>query len=191
MKKLAFLAVLIVLAYGALRVWESPYFALWQIDKGLDERDPVLVERYVDLESVVKAAVDVTGAIAGDRLGARGTDVGSSVLGAIVGAVTRGVGEVASAQGAVELRRAIQEGRVQRGLGPFTVKPGWAGVGSTQRFDRSALVELEGTCDGHDAHLRVIFEEHDGAMLGHPRRWVLVGVDKDSLALLAKECRTS
>lgn len=189
LKRLVFLAVLAALAYGALWTWQSPYFALHQIDRGLDERDPVRVERYVDLEALVKAAAEITGALASEELGTTGDDVGSKVLGALVGAVAKGVGEAAAVQGAVELRRAIQEGRVDRAFGPFVVEDGLEAFGTMQRFDASALVELQGTCRGHDASVRVVFEEKAGPTFGYPKKWVLVGVDSQSVKELARQCR--
>ena len=189
-KKLIVLLVLVGIGYGALWAWQSPYFALHQIDKGIDEKDPGRVERYVDLEALVKAAVEVTAAIATEELGAGGKDLGSAIVGSLVGAVAKGVGEAASVEGAMELRRAIQQGNVSRSLGPFVIDEGWQALGGIQKFDRSALVTLNGTCEGRDASVRVMFEERDGDMaLGYPKKWVLVGVDKDSLKELGKQCR--
>lgn len=189
-KKLIVLVVLAGIGYGALWVWQSPYFALQQIDQGLDEKDPVRVERYVDLEALVKAAVDVTAAIATEELGVGGKDLGSSLIGSLVGVVAKGVGEAASVEGAMELRRAIQQGNVSRAVGPFVVDEGWSALGGIQKFDQSALVTLNGKCEGKDASLRVMFEERDGAIvLGYPKKWVLVGVDKESVKELGKMCR--
>lgn len=190
MKKIIVVLVLAAIGYGVWWGWQSPYFALQQIDQGLDERDPVRVERYVDLEALVKAAVEVSAAIAAEELGVGGQDLGSKILGSFMGAVAKGVGEAASVEGAMELRRAIQGGRVSRSLGPFVVNEGWSALGGIQKFDRSALVTVNGTCDANDASLRVMFEERDGAMfLGYPKKWVLIGVDKDSVKELGKACR--
>ena len=189
MKKLFTLLVLVGLGYGALWLWQSPYFALTQIDRGITEKDPARVERYVDLEALVRAAVDVTAALAKEELGVGGTDLGSRVLGSLVGAVAQGVGEAASVQGAMEVRRAIQEGRMQRSLGPFVLHDGWKALGGIQKFDDSALVTLNGTCEGNDSSVRVMFEERDGPTFGYPKKWVLVGVDADSIKLLGKTCR--
>jgi hypothetical protein len=189
-KKLIVLVVLVGIGYGVLWTWQSPYFALQQIDQGLDEKDPGRVERYVDLEALVKAAVEVTAAMATEELGVGGKDLGSAILGSLVGAVAKGVGEAASVEGAVELRRAIQQGNVSRAVGPFVVADGWSALGGIQKFDQSALVTLNGKCEGNDASLRVMFEERDGDMaLGYPKKWVLIGVDKDSLKELGKTCR--
>lgn len=191
LKKLIALALVVGAGYGALWLWQSPYFALHQIDQGLAENDPVRVERYVDLEALVKAAVDVTAALATEELGVGGKDLGSQILGSLVGAVAKGVGEAASVQGAMELRRAIQEGRVSRALGPFTVHEGWKALGGIQKFDQSAFVTLNGTCNGAETSLRVAFEEKDGPTFGYPKKWVLTGVDKESLVALGKACRKS
>lgn len=191
LKRLVLLALFGAVVWAALWAWQSPYFALYQIDRGLHENDPVRVESYADLEALVKAAAEVTGAFANEDLGTGGSDIGSKVLGALVGAVARGVGEAAAVQGAVELRRAIQDGRVKRELGPFVVNDGVEAFGGMQRFDESALVELKGSCKGTDASVRVVFEEKDGPTLGYPKKWVLVGVDTDSVKLLARQCRAS
>jgi hypothetical protein len=189
-KKLIVLLILVGIGYGALWAWQSPYFALHQIDQGLNEKDPVRVERYVDLEALVKAAVEVSAAIATEELGVGGKDLGSAILGSLVGAVAKGVGEAASVEGAMELRRAIQRGNVSRALGPFVVDDGWRALGGIQKFDASALVTLNGKCEGNDATIRVMFEEREGDLaLGYPKKWVLVGVDKESLQALGKTCR--
>lgn len=189
-KKLIVLLVLVGIGYGALWAWQSPYFALQQIDQGFNEKDPGRVERYVDLEALVKAAVEVTAAIATEELGAGGKDLGSAIVGSLVGAVAKGVGEAASVEGAMELRRAIQQGSVSRALGPFVINEGWQAVGGIQKFDESALVTLKGKCEGNEASMRVVFEERSGDMaLGYPKKWVLVGVDKDSVKELGKQCR--
>lgn len=189
-KKLMIVLILAGIGYGALWAWQSPYFALQQINQGLEEKDPIRVERYVDLEALVKAAVEVTAAIATEELGAGGKDLGSAIVGSLVGAVAKGVGEAAAPDGARELRRAIQQGNVSRSLGPFVVDEGWRALGGIQKFDRSALVTLNGKCDGKEASMRVMFEEREGDMfLGYPKKWVLIGVDKDSLKELGKACQ--
>ena len=190
MKKLFVLFVLVGLGYGALWLWQSPYFALQQIDQGIADNDPVRVERYIDLEVLVRAAVQVSAALAKEELGVAGTDLGSSLLGSLVGAVAQGVGEAAALQGAMTVRKAIQQGRMQKSLGPFVVHEGWRALGSTQKFDDSALVTLNGSCAGQDASVRVVFEQRDGPSFGYPKKWVLVGVDKDSIVLLGKTCRS-
>ena len=93
MKKLFALLLVGAAGYGALWVWQSPYYALWQIDQGATARNAAQVERYVDLEALVRAAVEVTGALAQEELGITGDDLGSKVLGSLVGAVAQGVGE--------------------------------------------------------------------------------------------------
>lgn len=190
MKKLFAVLVLGGLGYGALWLWQSPYFALNQIDQGLADKDPVRVERYVDLEAIVRAAVDVTAALAKEELGVAGEDVGSKLLGSLVGAVAQGVGDAAALQGAMEIRRAIQQGRMSKAFGPFVVHDGWRALGEQQRFARSALVTLHGSCAVHEAAVQVVFEERDGPTFGYPKKWVLVGVDADSVKALGKACRS-
>jgi hypothetical protein len=188
-KKLILLAVVVGLAYGAQWLWQSPYFALREIDRGISERDPVRVERYVDLEALVRAAVDVTAALAKEELGIGGTDLAGKLLGVLVGTVAQGVGDAASVQGAMEVRRAIHEGRMTKALGPFVLHDGWRALGGVEIFDKSALVSLNGACGGTEARVRVVFEEREGANFGYPKKWVLVGVDADSIKLLGKACR--
>jgi hypothetical protein len=188
-KRLLLLAVLAGIGAGALWAWQSPYYALWQIHRGLEERDPIRVERYVDLEALVRAAAEITGALAKEQIGTGGSDLGSQVLGALVGAVARQVGDAAALQGAMELRRAIQDGRVHRSVGPFVVHDGLSALGTMQRFSRTALVELKGTCQGNEASVRTVFEVRDGLTFGWPKKWVLVGVDSESLKVLARQCR--
>lgn len=189
-KRLLLLAVVVGLAGAALWLWQSPYFALHQIDKGLAERDVVRVERYVDLEAVVRSTAQLFGELASDKVGS-GPDIGSQILGALIGGVAERIGDAAALQGAVELRRAIQEGRVERSLGPFVLHDGWRALGGVQLLDATALVTLHGTCRGQAAKLRVVFERKDGATFGYPRRYVLTGADKESMAELARACRAA
>lgn len=194
-KRVFALAVVGALAWAALWLWESPYFAMLEIKRGFDEKDAVRVERYVDLEALVKSSVDVVAALAKEQIGVNGTDLGSRVLGGIVGALAGQVGDAAAIAGAVEMRRAIQQGRMSLSVGPFRVADGVSAFGGMQRFGTSALVDVNGFCGApgkeSPASLRVVFEERDasGGFLGHPRRWVVVGVDKESLPALARACR--
>ena len=199
MKRLVFLAVVAGLGCGALWLWESPYFAMVQIEKGFDEHDAVRVETYVDLEAFVRSGVDVMAALAKEQIGVNGNDLGSRVLGGLLGAVTDKIGDAAAIAGAVEVRRAIQQGRLALSVGPFVVDDGVKAFGGMQRFQSSAIVDVNGSCNGKPAVLRVIFEERnakDGSgllgllgVLGHPKRFVVVGVDKESLPALARACR--
>jgi hypothetical protein len=188
--------VLAAIAYGALWLYESPFYALYEIKRGLDERDVVTVERYADLERMVTAAADVLAAMAKEKIGiGNGTDdVGSKILGALVGVVANKAGEAASLQGAMEIRRAIQDGRMKPAIGPFVVDDGVSAIGGYQKVGDVAMIDLEGHCNGASgkkaAELRVMFEQRDnGPVLGHPKKSVLVGVDEASLPALAKACR--
>jgi hypothetical protein len=191
-KRLFTLLILGAIAYGALWIYEGPLYALYEIKQGLDARDVVRVERYVDLEAVVKASVDVIAAMGKEQLGidGKGTDLGSRIGSSILGAITGAVGEAASVQGAMELRHAIQEGRVKPQIGPFVVKDGWSAVSDVEFHGDVALVTLAGTCNGKEASVRVLFQRKDTpGFLGRPRKSVLTGVDSASIPDLAKACR--
>lgn len=193
MKKLALLAVLVLVVLAGVWAWQTPYVALWNIDRGLQDKDLGRVERYADLEALVKASTQVTGALVAEQVGVGGTDVGSALLGALVGTVAERVGDAAAAPGAIELRRAVREGRVTRSLGPFTVNRGWRALGGMTRQGDRAVVDLEGTCNGGPARLGLVFQARTsgwfGADVGWPTTWVLVGVDAESVKALAKTCR--
>ena len=45
LKRLFALAVVVAAAWGALWAWQSPYFAMWQINAGFAAHDAVRVER--------------------------------------------------------------------------------------------------------------------------------------------------
>lgn len=189
MKRLLWSAIVAGLALLAFKAWESPYYALRQIDAGLDARDAVAVERYVDLESMVVALASAAGAMASEGIGAASGDLGSRVVGALVDAVARGVGDVVRTEGAMELRRAIQEGRLPRAVGPFALKEGLAAFGPAQTFQEdTALVELKGTCRGRDASLLLRFSRRNGPVFGRPYRYVLTGFDEPSVKALVKQC---
>jgi hypothetical protein len=189
MKKLVRLAVVVVILLAGVAAYQSPYYALYNVDKGLKERDVVRVETYVDLEEVVKSTAALFGALAAEEVGGANKDLGSRVLGAIIGGVAQGVGEAAALQGAVELRKAIQDGRVDRAFGPFVVDTGVSAFGGIEVHDRTALVTLNGSCGKNiDAQLRTVWNVRDGATFGYPKRWVLVGVDTESAKQLSKNC---
>lgn len=189
MFRLLRLAIVVGALMLSWKVWESPYYALYRIDAGLEERDVVVVESYADLESVVKAIASVVGALASEGIGAAGGDLGSKVVGALIDAVAQGVGSAVSVEGAMELRRAIQEGRLPRGFGPFVIKEGFSAFGSMQTFQGdAALVEVHGVCDGKDASLVLRFSRRAGPLFGRPYRYVLVGVDEPSVKTLVKQC---
>lgn len=193
LKKLLLLGLFAAIALGALAAWQSPYFALVQIDRGLDARDLAQVERYADLEELVRASAQLVGALATEQAGAGGTDLGSQLLGALVGVVAAQVGDAAAAPGAAELRRAVLDGRVTRALGPFTVDDGWRALGPATFEGDRAVVELKGRCGGQQAHLGLVFKRKQlgllGESLGWPNKWVLVGLDAPSVKTLAKSCR--
>jgi hypothetical protein len=189
LKRLFVLALLAGVVVGGLWLWQSPYFALVQIDEGLDAKDPAHVERYADLEAIVKSTATLLGAVATEKLGAGGNDVGSQALGALVGLVASRVGEAAAEQGAVELRRAILDGRVERALGPFVVNDGVDAIGLFEARGNETLVELKGTCHGTPATLKAVFVQRDGPVLGYPKKSVLTGVDPSSVQTLIQQCR--
>ena len=194
LKKLLLLAMVAAAALGALSAWQSPYWSLVQIDRGLDKRDLGLVERYADLEELVKASAQVMAALATEQVGAGGGDLGSSLLGALVGVVADKLGDAVAAPGAAELRRAVLDGRVSRAFGPFTVNEGWRALGPISFSGERAVAEIKGRCGDHEASLGLVFARKDagllGADLGWPRKWVLVGVDAASVKALARSCRT-
>lgn len=189
LKKLLLLVLLAALATGAVWAWTSPYGSLVQIDRGLDERDLGRVERYADLEELVRASTQLVAALASEQAGVGGGDLGSSLLSALVGVVAAQVGEAAAAPGAAELRRAVLDGRVTRALGPFQIHDGWRALGPATFAGDRAVVELHGQCGGQDARLGLVFAHKDVGPLPWPGKWVLVGVDPASVKALAKTCR--
>jgi Protein of unknown function (DUF2939) len=188
-KKLLALAVVALVVVAALVVWQSPWWALREIDQGLRDRDVIRVERYADLEELVKASAQLVGALAAEQAGVGGSDLGSRVLRGLAGAVAERVGEAAAPEGARELRRAVQEGRVTRALGPFTVHDGFSALGPIHVTGDRAVVDVKGHCGGTDARLGLVFREQDGATFGWPKKWVLIGIDPESVKELAKVCR--
>src|SRR5688572_22824485 len=99
-KKLVVLALFAGLLLAAGAAWQSPYYALYNVDKGLKEKDAVRVETYVDLEAVVKSTAEMLGAIAAENAGAANNDLGSRLLGSLIGSVASGIGEAAALSGA-------------------------------------------------------------------------------------------
>jgi hypothetical protein len=103
----------------------------------------------------------VMGAVVADRLGVAGKDPGSRLLGGLLGVVVDGVGLAAAREGAQEMRRAINEGRLERRLGPFVVNDGLAAFGDVATTSDGGTLELRGTCDGKAVSLVLLLEKHD------------------------------
>ena len=187
LKRIVLLVILVAVAYGALWAYQSPLFSLYEIKDGLDTRDVVRVERYADLEKLVQAGAQVLGALAKEKVGVNnadhgGGDVGSQILGAIIGGIAGKVGEATSIEGAMQVRRAIQEGRMKPAVGPFVVDEGWGAVADYQRVGSVSFVDVRGRCNAKEATLRLVFEDRPGNVVFLTKS-VLVGVDEASLTI--------
>jgi len=111
------------------------------------------------------------------------------LLGALVDAIAGGVGEAIKSGAAEELRRGIRDGDLPRGVGPFVVDEDFAALGALQTTATGASVTLRGSCRGAPASLVFELERHDDGVLGgHPRRWVIVGLDASSARALVEAC---
>jgi hypothetical protein len=189
LKRLVVLAGLLALGYAGLWIYQGPFFALSQIGKGLELKDPGLVERYADLEKIVVSSATVLAEIGKEEVGVGGGDVGSALLGALVGVVAGQVGAAVAPEAALEMRKAILAGTMQRGVGPFEVHSGLKAFGDFEIFPQHATVTLRGTCKSYDAKLKVVLERRDAGMpFGLVDKHLLVGIDKDSAKELARAC---
>lgn len=188
LKRLFFITFLLVVCAAAwLRT--SPYWTLVEISQGVATKDVARVERVVALERFASSSTQAMGALVADGLGVGVADGGSSVLGSLVGAVAKGVGDVMAKDAAKGLRRAIAGGRVERSVGPLHMNEGMAAIGRVRETIEGAQIELLGTCDGSPASVIIELERHDdGPFLGHPRRFVVVGVEPASARSLARQC---
>lgn len=184
--------VVLLLGVAAFFLRDSPYWTPLEIQRGLDEKDVARVERVVAFERFSASATGVMGAVVADRMGVTGTDVGSRVLGALVGVVANGIGESVARDAAKEMRKAIADGRLERRIGPFLVNEGLSAFGAVSTTIDGATLELKGTCDGKDASLVLLMERNDDGVLGgRPRRYVVVGVEPESGKALARQCATA
>ena len=68
------------------------------------------------------------------------------MLGSLVGAVAKGVGDVMAKDAAKGLRQAIAGGRVERSVGPLHMNEGMAAIGRVRETIEGAQIELLGTC---------------------------------------------
>lgn len=194
MKKIfrLFVFLLVLAAVGAGWLRDSPYWTLVEIQQGIEQQDTARVERVVALERFSASSTAALAQVFADAAGVNGTDPGSKLLNAIVGAIGEGVGAAVSKEGAKGLRAAIETGQLQRQIGPLEVNQGLEAVGPMRSTIDGALVEVKGTCKGSPATLRLVLERHeDGPFGGRPRRYVLVGVDPESARELARQCRAA
>ena len=192
-----FLKRLIVVAFvlavvGAGWVRNSPYWTLVEINHGLQNKDLPRIERVVDLERFVASSTAILGTLFAAEVGGGGTDPGGRLIGAVAGAFAKGVGQAVAKEGARSFRQAVLDGRVERDVGPLKVNDGFAAVGMMSSTTEGAVVEIKGTCDNAPASVWLEMERRkDGPFGGWPRRYVVVGVDADSVRTLAAQCRSA
>ncbi len=188
MKTLVRLFFVVLLVVGAAAAWlrSSPYWALLEIHQGIATRDVARVERVVAFERFAAAAAAAMGAAVGNEIGGR--DLGGALLGTIAELVGRGVGEAVAKDAARGLRQAITDGALERKIGPLEVNEGFAAIGRVASTIDGAQVELLGTCNGSPASIVLELERHDGPLAGHPRAFVLIGIEPGSAKQLAKQC---
>jgi hypothetical protein len=181
-----FLVVLVLVAAAAAFVRSSPYWTLLEIHQGITTKDVARVERVVALERFAASSAAAMGAALGNEIG--GSDPGGALLGTIAELVGRGVGEAVAKDAARGLRQSITDGSLTRRVGPLEVNEGFAAIGRVASTIDGAQVELRGTCSGSPASIVLELERHDGPIAGHPRSFVLVGIEPGSAKQLAKQC---
>lgn len=191
MKTLVRLFFVVLLVVGAAAAWlrSSPYWTLFEIHQGITTRDVARVERVVALERFAASSAAAMGAAVGNEIGGRAP--AGALLGTIAELVGRGVGEAVAKDAARGLRQAITDGALERKVGPLEVNEGFAAIGRVGSTIDGAQVELLGTCDGSPASIVLELERHDGPLAGHPRAFVLVGIEPGSAKQLAKQCVSS
>ncbi len=185
MKKLLFLVLLLAVIGGAL-FRQSVYYALFRLSAALQEGDVATVEQHADLAALAKAPAHLAAAIT-EEVGRR---AGGDLVGAIAGAVVSTLGADLAGADVQELRRGIARGDFAQNIGAFRFEGGgFPMVPPVQAFQRTALVEVRGTCEGAPATVVFVFErQDDGPALGYPSTWRATGVDRSSLVALAKSC---
>jgi hypothetical protein len=191
MKTLVRVLVVVVVLAGVGAAWlrDSAWWSFIELHHGLQQRDVERVERVVALERFSASSTRALAAIAGDAAGGDGADVGAAVVGALARLVGAGVGDLVKEGAAQALRDAIRDGSLARRIGPFVVDEGWSALGGVTTTPGGALVELAGTCDGAPARLAFVLQRYDDGILGgHPRRYVITGIDEDSARQLARTC---
>jgi len=181
-----FLLALVVVGVGAGFLRSSPYWTLLEIHQGITTRDVARVEQVVALERFAASSAAAMGAAVGNEIG--GTDPGGALLGTIAELVGRGVGEAVAKDAARGLRQSITDGSLTRRVGPLEVNEGFAAIGRVASTIDGAQVELLGTCSGSPASIVLELERHDGPIAGHPRSFVLIGIEPGSAKQLAKQC---
>ncbi len=184
-----FVVVVVLAGVGAGFLRDSAYWTFVELHHGLQQRDVERVERVVDLERSSASVTRALAAIAGDAVGGGGSGLGAVVVEALARVVGAGVGDVVKEGAATALRDAIRDGSFSRAVGPFVVDDSWTALGASTSTPQGAVVFLSGTCEGAPARLGFVLERHDdGLFAGHPRRYVITGVDETSARELARVC---
>ncbi len=190
--KRLFILTFVVVVAAAAWVRDSPYWTLVEINHGMQSKDVARIERVVDLEKFVSSSTQTLGTIFAEEVGGGGSDAGGKMLGALAGAFAKGLGDAMAKQGAKAFRQAVVDGRVDRKVGPLQVNEGFEAVGGMHKTIDGAVVEVKGTCDGTAASVWLQMDRReDGPFGGYPRRWVVVGIDPDSVKDLAAHCRAA
>ncbi len=184
-----FLFVAFVLAtVGAFWLRSSPLWTLIEVQQSIQNRDVERLERVVAVERFASSSVVAFGAGIKSQLGVSGGDVGSAILGGIVDVVAKGVGDAVAKDAARGLRQAVKEGTVQRRIGSLELNQGVEAFGGFALTIDGALVDVRGTCAGKPATVTLELERHEGILAGYPRSYVIVGVEPNSAAALARDC---
>jgi hypothetical protein len=210
MKLLFRLTFFVLLPAAALAVLliGSPYWALFQLRRGLDDGDVARVERVLDLPSFSKSSARIVTALLKARIGVTGVggdarDPGGRLLGAAFDAVAGAVSDRAAAEAVPKLRRAIAAREVLGVQLPFVPLDGVAAIGAVRSLDAhpdtggpGAVVTVRGRCvlgaREAPASLEVVLRRHDDGLLGgHPRRHVITGLTRESIEDFVRQCRAA
>ncbi len=184
MKKV--LAVLVLLA--ALAVWlrTTPQYSYFMLRSALEQGDAETVEKLADLDAAVTVAGQLTAAATEESARQAAGDVGAKIA-SVFGGLLQLAQPLAPAV-KDELKSRIRKKEYAREWGLFVPGPVAKDLFAVQKLDQSALLEVNGTCKGKDATLKLVLEKRPGPAMGLISDWKVTGVDKGSMPAFARTC---
>jgi hypothetical protein len=186
MKRALLVVVLLAVATGWVR--GTPEYSYYRLRNALEAGDVVTVQQHLDLAVVSGIVVDLFAATTTQAAKEAAGSVGSVIVGAIADALSPAVKGALGPLTVDDIKKSVANKEYAKKVGPFEYGKTLDGVLSVQHMDASALIDLNGTCNGKPAHLKLVLEKNLGPLGGLIPNWKVTGVDKASLPDFVKAC---
>jgi hypothetical protein len=192
MRKLLLLAVIAACGWAFVR--NHPRYSVYRLGQALAAGDVVTVKRLADLNALVTLPVDALVA-AGANKAEEAQGNAAAALVALIGAAITQAAKPVAPLGAIELERRIADRDLSGLTANFTPDASSVLTGPLQASDYGAVLTVSGTClkrgsstERASASVALRLSRVDGPLLGYPREWKVVGVDRPSLAAYVASC---